>query len=107
MTNDLPSVGDRLKFARKLAGYSKRGLSLAAGVAQALVGQIEKNPTADPHGSTLKKLADVLGLDVGWLLEGPRDGKNSPPTAETIRRAPVPQEPDDGEEVPIHATEAA
>lgn len=66
----LSTVGARITYARELAGLSRHGLSLKAGVAQALVGQIERNPKADPYASTIRALAKTLGVEPGWLLTG-------------------------------------
>ena len=49
---------------------SRRGLSLAAGISQARVGQMERNPEANPRAKTIAALADALDVDPTWLLTG-------------------------------------
>ena len=84
-TTKLETLRERLEYARRLRNLSRRALSLKAGVAQALVGQIERGARSDPYGSTVAALAAALGVDAGWLLTGdgerPTVTDNASPTA--------------------------
>lgn len=70
MALSLSTVGERISYARSLVGLTRYGLSIKAKVAPALVGQIERNPKADPYSSTIRTLARTLGVEPGWLLTG-------------------------------------
>jgi transcriptional regulator with XRE-family HTH domain len=52
---------------------SRRGLSLRAGLAQAVVGQIERGDVEEPVTSTLVALADALDVPLDWLATGRGD----------------------------------
>lgn len=66
----LASLSSRVQHARRLRGLSARALSVRAGVAQALVGQIERNEASDPHGTTIVAIAKALDVEPAWLLTG-------------------------------------
>lgn len=86
---DLSTYAARLRHARDIAGLSRRALSLRAGLAPAHVSMIERNPGADPNGTTTAKIAKVLGIDARWLLTG----EGPPPTAEEMQAAHASEEP--------------
>jgi transcriptional regulator with XRE-family HTH domain len=65
---NLPS--DPIRHYRKLKGLSIRELAAEAGVAPDTVHQIEQG-NREPHGSTLRKLADVLGVGVADFFKEP------------------------------------
>jgi transcriptional regulator with XRE-family HTH domain len=60
---------------------SRRGLSLRAGLAQAVVGQIERGDVEEPVTSTLVALADALDVPLDWLATGRGDDPLAPDAA--------------------------
>jgi transcriptional regulator with XRE-family HTH domain len=54
---------ERLKELRIESGYSQQELADLSGVAQHTISEIELG-RRDPQGRTLRKLADVLGVQV-------------------------------------------
>lgn len=62
-------IGRRVKTARKRAQLSQDALARLAGISVSAVAQIEQGERTDPHYSTLRKLAEGLGMSVGELLE--------------------------------------
>lgn len=86
----MKTLGQRLEWARKVAKLSQRGLARRAGLgSQRHVGLIESGERDNPELKTLQKVADTLGVSLGWLATG--EGER--PTAETIR-ATVGDEPE-------------
>jgi transcriptional regulator with XRE-family HTH domain len=80
----MSTFGARLKYARELAGLDRQTLTKLAGLkSPAHVGMIERNPGADPAGSTAVKHATALGVSAAWLISG--DGRV--PSRRTIREA--------------------
>lgn len=65
----------RLAYARVTRGFAtKRKLSLAAGLSETLVAQIERGQIANPRIDTIETLAKVLGVSVAWLTTGEGPG---------------------------------
>lgn len=64
----LDANGDELRRLRVLQGYSLRDLAEKAGVTQDNIWKIERGVTRRPHGKTLRKLAEALGVSVAELL---------------------------------------
>jgi transcriptional regulator with XRE-family HTH domain len=90
----LVDIGSRIKTARKIAGISQEELARRAGMSLKGMGDIERGDIADPHYSSLSKIAEALGMSVGELLEEPAlSGKGKAPDegpedqAEEERRA--------------------
>ena len=67
----------RLRRARKAAGLSSAGLSVAAGLGRSGASVME-NAKRLPRVSTLEKLADVLRVSPGWLAYGLEGGWKAP-----------------------------
>jgi transcriptional regulator with XRE-family HTH domain len=63
------NIGRRIKELRKAAGLSQEELARRAGMSLKGMGDIERGDIEDPHYSSLKKIADGLGISVGELLE--------------------------------------
>lgn len=63
------TVGEHIKRARNLRGFSQEGLSELAGINSATIWGLETGRHA-PRPSTLRKLAEALGLEVPDLLTG-------------------------------------
>jgi transcriptional regulator with XRE-family HTH domain len=57
---------ERLRYAREQVGYSQQELSDKSGVSQHTISEIELG-RRKPHGSTLRKLANTLGVEVADL----------------------------------------
>jgi transcriptional regulator with XRE-family HTH domain len=62
-------IGDNLKRERLAQTLTQEQLAEKAGISAAALVRIERNQ-ADPHVSTIRKLADALGVDPRYLLEG-------------------------------------
>jgi transcriptional regulator with XRE-family HTH domain len=56
----------RLRHARELAGFSQQELADSSGVSQHTISEIELG-RRKPHGRTLRKLANTLGIEVADL----------------------------------------
>lgn len=57
------TTGQAMQLAREAAGYSRRELSLAAGLSKNMVGAYESDRT-QPSLYALISLADVLGISI-------------------------------------------
>jgi len=62
-------IGDKLKRERYAQTMTQEQLAKKAGISAAALVRIENNQ-ADPHVSTIRKLADALGVEPRSLLEG-------------------------------------
>jgi transcriptional regulator with XRE-family HTH domain len=58
----------KLKDLRRLRAMSQQELADAAGVGRNTISRIERGETG-AHGRTLRRLADVLGVDVAELVK--------------------------------------
>lgn len=63
--------GDALRRERELRGYSLRELAERSGVTQDNIWKIEHGKTRRPHGRTLRRLADALGIEPRELMHDP------------------------------------
>ena len=63
---DTPSVGERLKELRQARGYSVRELAELAKVDHVTVVRVENSHT-EPQPRTLRKLAEVLSVDITFF----------------------------------------
>src|SRR5215204_6161286 len=63
------TIAARIKEAQKRARLSQEALARRAGMSTNGVARIEQGGIADPHYSTLIRIADGLGMSVGELLE--------------------------------------
>ncbi|MGH8903160.1 MAG: helix-turn-helix domain-containing protein [Egibacteraceae bacterium] len=63
------SLGDYVRQAREQAGLSVRQLAAEAGVAASNISRIENGETTLPTLELLKRIADVLDIDLAELLE--------------------------------------
>ncbi len=61
-------VGDNLKRLRVLNALTQEELASKAGLTPTAVSRIERNQ-AEPHMSTLRKLAEALGVEPRELIE--------------------------------------
>jgi transcriptional regulator with XRE-family HTH domain len=62
-------VGERLRQLRERKALRQEDLAELAGVGKNTVNRIEKNRT-EPHMTTVRKLAEALGVDPAELVEG-------------------------------------
>jgi transcriptional regulator with XRE-family HTH domain len=62
-------VGDNLKKLRVLNALTQAELAQKAGLTPAAVARIERNE-AEPRMTTLRKLAEALGVDPAELVKG-------------------------------------
>jgi XRE family transcriptional regulator, regulator of sulfur utilization len=68
------AIGGRIKQARLAAGMSQETLATLAGVDRSMVSLWER-AAHSPGAVTVVRLAEALGVPVGWLLLGEgRDG---------------------------------
>ncbi len=66
-------IGDRLKDLRVRRALTQEELAAKAGIGKNTVNRIERN-RAEPHMSTLRKLAAALGVEPSELVKGEDDG---------------------------------
>ena len=78
------SIGNRIKAARKAAGLSQEELARRADLSLNGFADIEREIIKDPHYSSLRKIADALGVPIGKLLEA-----EPVPLAEAPEAGPV------------------
>jgi transcriptional regulator with XRE-family HTH domain len=62
-------IGDNVRYQRILQTLTQAELAEKAGISAAALVRIE-NDQADPHVSTIRKLADALGVEPRVLIEG-------------------------------------
>ena len=62
-------IGDNVRYQRILQTLTQVELAEKAGISAAALVRIE-NDQADPHVSTIRKLADALGVEPRVLIEG-------------------------------------
>ncbi len=65
-------IGDRLKTLRIRRALTQQELAEKAGISSNALNRIELNK-AEPHMSTLRKLAKALDVDPSELVEGASD----------------------------------
>lgn len=70
------NIGERIKTLRKNAGYTQKGLAIAAGIALVSLQQYERG-VRQPRIDQLQKIASALNVPVLDLL-GPYDGPQLP-----------------------------
>lgn len=63
--------GDRIRRTRRALDLTQAVLAARVGVAPSTLIRIEKGRTR-PNVDTLFKLADALGVDPKWILDGDR-----------------------------------
>lgn len=61
-------IGDRLRDLRKRALLTQKQLAEKSGVGVTTIIRIERNQV-EPHGSTIRKLADALGVGPEELVK--------------------------------------
>lgn len=76
-------IGSRIRTARKAAGLSQEELARRADMSLNGFADIERGHIGDPHYTSLKKIANGLGMSVGELL-----GELDKPAGRKARLAP-------------------
>jgi transcriptional regulator with XRE-family HTH domain len=66
------TIGDRIRRARGETSQSE--LAERAGTTQARISLLESGLLLDPRIGTARRLAEALGVDLGWLLTGRGSG---------------------------------
>jgi transcriptional regulator with XRE-family HTH domain len=61
-------IGDKVKRERIAQTMTQEQLARKAGISPAALVRIERNQS-DPHVSTIRKVADALGIDARRLVE--------------------------------------
>jgi transcriptional regulator with XRE-family HTH domain len=61
-------IGERLRQLRERRALRQEDLAALAGIGKNTVNRIEKNRT-EPHMTTIRKLAEALGVDPAELVE--------------------------------------
>jgi transcriptional regulator with XRE-family HTH domain len=61
-------IGDNLRRERTLNALTQAQLAVRAGMALATVARIERNEV-EPHMTSLRKLADALGVEPRQLMD--------------------------------------
>jgi transcriptional regulator with XRE-family HTH domain len=69
MLTEVLYIGDKLREVRKRSLMSQRELASRSGVGVTTIVRIERNQV-EPHGATIRKLAQALEVDPGELVRG-------------------------------------
>lgn len=69
MADVMRFVGAKLKEARETRFWSQRDLAREAGVSPTTVMHLETGQNPNPRLSTVRKVADALGIDPNELVE--------------------------------------
>lgn len=77
---DVATFGDRLAAAREQTNLSQAGLAKRLGVKASTVRKWEDD-IAEPRANRLSMMAGILGVSMGWLINGEGDGVDSPETS--------------------------
>lgn len=67
-------IAEAVREWRRVRGLSQRALAERAGIGYVIIARLELGQT-DPRLSTLRKLAEALGVSVPELLTPPRKAK--------------------------------
>jgi transcriptional regulator with XRE-family HTH domain len=80
-------IGERIRSARKAAGLNQASLATRIGVTQPAVASWESGQH-DPRRLMLARIADALGVSIGWLAGGARSEaeRDKHPAAAYLRR---------------------
>lgn len=68
----LVKIGDTVRRERLKKALRQDDLARKAGITPTTLSRIERNES-EPHVSTIRKLADVLGVSPALLIEGEED----------------------------------
>lgn len=79
------TMGTRLRSLRERAGLTQTELAQRSGVEQTVISRVESGRTKSPSVSTMRALADALGVSLARLTGGEALGSDAP-------RAPISDE---------------
>lgn len=82
--NDLKIIGERLKKARELKGLTKKELAQTVGVAPSTITRYEEEVRI-PKVTILRKIAEVLGVSVDYLVGKDEESEEEIATHITIK----------------------
>jgi transcriptional regulator with XRE-family HTH domain len=68
----MEQIGPRIRDARERAVLSQGELAVKAGISQNALSQIETGKS-QPRMSTIRKVAEALGIEPGRLMQDQRD----------------------------------
>ena len=77
----MATIGENLRRIRKERGWGQVPLAKASGVAQPTISEIERD-RSEPHPSTLRKLGDVLGVELAAFFAEDDQPPDTPLTEE-------------------------
>ena len=63
------NIGDRIRAARKAAGMTQEAVARRTDLSLQAVGDIERGIVRDPHISSLRQIANALGVPVEMLVK--------------------------------------
>ena len=66
----MTTIGRRVREARQRAALSQADLAERAGLQEVTISRIENERYGPPRPSTIRKLAEALGVTTAWLLYG-------------------------------------
>jgi transcriptional regulator with XRE-family HTH domain len=66
----MQTIGQRLRRARLRAALTQEQLAAKSGVPNVTISRIENDRYGPPRPRTVRRLADALGINPGWLLFG-------------------------------------
>jgi transcriptional regulator with XRE-family HTH domain len=66
----MDTLGERVRYARMMKALTLRDVRDQTGITIATLSRVENGLVESPHMVTIRKLADVLDVDAGWLLTG-------------------------------------
>lgn len=73
LINAMTTIGKRVRYLRKLRGYSHVELSALVGITQGSLSLIERDETEVPAGSTVAGLCRILKTTPDFLIAGAGD----------------------------------
>jgi transcriptional regulator with XRE-family HTH domain len=75
---DIKTFGARVRYLRKLRGFSQGALAKLVGISQPSISDLENDVSKEPSAPTLLRMAAVLQANPEWML----NGKGHPLTVE-------------------------
>lgn len=84
------TISERIAQRLEVVGLSMRAASIAAGLSESFIRDLQRNSEQSPRVEGLQKLAPVLKTNVEWLMSGAGDPDQvaDPETAELISIMP-------------------
>jgi len=76
-SDETATFGDRLAAAREAAGLKQKQLAQKIGVKPSTLRHWEED-LSEPRANRLSMLGGILGVSMGWLLNGEGEGLSAP-----------------------------